>query len=213
LAANGLSNPHHRRAIATIDGVSRIAQRFAIDWIKIGPNGLPFEGTPDVNAHYYGYGAEVLAVADGRVSELRDGIAENAGDNPKPVVPISLATIAGNHLILDLGEGRYALYAHLQPGSFNVKIGDRVRAGQVVARVGNSGHSDAPHLHFQLVDANSNLAAEGVPYELRSFTQIGTVQDHDALMDGRQVWRAGVGVPLKRTRNEFPLDNAVVAFP
>jgi murein DD-endopeptidase MepM/ murein hydrolase activator NlpD len=213
LAANGLSNPAHRRAIWTIDGVSRIAQRFAIDWVMIGPNGLPFHDTPGVNAHYYGYGAEVLAVADGRVAGIKDGIPENAGSNPKLAVPITLETIAGNHLILDLGGGRYALYAHLQPGSFKVKVGDRVEAGQALAKLGNSGHSDAPHLHFQVVDGDSNLAAEGVPYELESFSQIGAVQDLDAVMDGRQPWRGDATAPNERRLRELPADGAVVAFP
>lgn len=212
VAANGLSNPAHRRALVTIDGATRIAQRFAIDWVKLGPDGRLYRGAPNTNAHYYGYGADVLAVADGRVTEIKNGIPENSGNNPKPVVPITLETIAGNHLILDLGGGRFATYAHLQPGSFRVKLGDRVKAGQVLAKLGNTGHSDAPHLHFHLVDANSNLASEGVPYELRSFTQLGVVSNLDALLAGG-AWRAGSSVPAAQRRDEFPIDGAVVAFP
>lgn len=212
VAANGLSNPAHRRALVTIDGATRIAQRFAIDWVKLGPDGRLYHGAPDTNANYYGYGAEVLAVADGVVTEIKDGIPQNAGNNPKPVVAITLETIAGNHLILDLGGGRFAVYAHLQPGSFKVKLGERVKTGQVLAKLGNTGHSDAPHLHFQVVDSNSNLAAEGVPYALRSFTQLGVVPDLDALLRG-QTWRADPRSPADQRRDEFPMDDAVVAFP
>jgi murein DD-endopeptidase MepM/ murein hydrolase activator NlpD len=104
------------------------------------------------------------------------------------------------------------MYAHLQPGSFKVRVGDRVKAGQVLAKLGNSGQSDAPHLHFQLVDANSILAAEGVPYELKSFTQIGAVQNLDAFLAGR-AWRANTDAPSESGRSEFPVDNAVEAFP
>jgi murein DD-endopeptidase MepM/ murein hydrolase activator NlpD len=78
-------------------------------------------------------------------------------------------TIGGNLIILDIGDSRYAVYAHLQPGSLRVGLGDRVKRGQVLALVGNSGNSTGPHLHFQVVDRNSLLASEGVPYLIDSF--------------------------------------------
>jgi murein DD-endopeptidase MepM/ murein hydrolase activator NlpD len=84
-------------------------------------------------------------------------------------VPITLETVAGNHIILDLGHGRYALYAHLQPGSLKVKLGDHVKRGQVLALVANSGNSIEPHLHFQLTNGNSPQGSEGIPYALESF--------------------------------------------
>lgn len=72
--------------------------------------------------------------------------------------------ILGNHLVLDLGDGTYAAYAHLQRGSLIVREGDRVRAGQPIARCGNSGNSSEPHLHFQLMDGPDPDAARGVPF-------------------------------------------------
>jgi hypothetical protein len=82
------------------------------------------------------------------------------------------------------GKARFAVYAHLQPGSLKVKLGDRVRAGQALALLGNSGNSDAPHLHFQLVDANSPLGAEGIPYEFEQFDQPGVAGGPDVLDGG-----------------------------
>ena len=81
-------------------------------------------------------------------------------------VPITSETVGGNHIVLDLGGGRYAFYAHLQPGSLKVKVGDRVTRGQVIGLVGNSGNSTEPHLHFHISDGVSPLGSEGLPYVL-----------------------------------------------
>jgi murein DD-endopeptidase len=211
-AANGLFNPEHRRSLVPVDGKVRIAQRFAIDWIQFGPDGRFFHGDSKSNANFYGYGAEVLAVADGRISDLKDGLPQNAGDNEPATRAITLDNIAGNYLILDLGQSRFALYAHLQPGSLKVKLGDEVKAGQVLALLGNSGNSDAPHLHFHLMDANSPLASEGIPYELETFVQQGIVDNPDVLDTGVPWQPKTPAAPIVH-RQEFPIDNAVVAFP
>ncbi len=162
--ANGPSNDSgHRRSIFPVGGRARIAQRFAIDWIKVGDDGKDFRGDRTRNENFLAYGAEALAVADGVVTEARDGIPQNVPDSD-PVVPINLDTIGGNHVIVDLGRGRFALWAHLQPGSLRVKVGDHVKRGQVIGLVGNSGQSSAPHLHFQVTDGSSVVGAEGLPY-------------------------------------------------
>jgi hypothetical protein len=162
LAANGPSEASdHRRALLNVDGHAYVAQRFAIDWIQFGTNGELASGKGGENSEFAAYGAEVLAVAGGRVLGLKDGIVENKPNSL--AVPITYETIAGNYVSLDLGKGRYAHYAHLQPGSLRVKVGDRVQPGQVLALLGNSENSDAPHLHFQITDGPSFLASEGMP--------------------------------------------------
>jgi len=80
-----------------------------------------------------------------------------------------METVAGNHVNLDLGGGVYAMYAHLQPGSIRVKLGDKVTPGQVIGLLGNSGNCGEPHLHFQLMDRNSPLNSEGLPYYFPGF--------------------------------------------
>ena len=212
VAANGLSNPNHRRSWTPVDGKVGIAQRFAIDWVQLGPDGRIFHGDSKSNENFPGYGAEVLAVADARVSSVQDGLPQNAGSNQLAGRAVTLQNIAGNHVILDLGGGRFALYAHLQPGSLRVKVGDRVKAGQVLGLLGNSGNSDAPHLHFQLMDANSPLGAEGLPYVLESFTQAGAV-DRPEVIDAGEAWRPAANAAAAVHRREFPVDNAVVPFP
>jgi murein DD-endopeptidase len=212
VAFNAFSNADHRRALVTVDGKVRIAQRFAIDWMSLGPDGRAYHGDPKSNANFYDYGAEVLAVGDGRISDLKDGFPENTGSNEQSSRAITLDNVVGNYLILELGQGRFALYAHLQPGSLRVKLGDKVKAGEVMARLGNSGNSDAPHLHFHLMDANSPLGAEGLPYELETFTQLGVVEG-PAVLDSGQAWRPKTQEEPIVHRREFPIDNAVATFP
>jgi hypothetical protein len=210
LAANGLAATTHRRAYVTVDGHARIAQRFAIDWVQLGPDGRLYRGDGKANTDFPGYNADLLAVADGRVVEIKDGLPENAGNNSERAIPITIETLAGNHLVLDIGQGRFALYAHIRPGSFRVKPGDRVRTGQVLASLGNSGNSDAPHLHFHLVDGPSALGAEGAPYAFAAFTQLGSADD-PAVLESGAAWTSRT--PPVARRGELPADNAVVAFP
>ena len=104
------------------------------------------------------------------------GIPENVPLSPTHAVPMTLETAAGNHVILSLRNGHYAFYAHLQPGSIRVKPGDRVRRGQVLGLLGNSGNSNAPHLHFHISNGNSWVASEGVPFLFDSFEVLGSAE-------------------------------------
>jgi murein DD-endopeptidase MepM/ murein hydrolase activator NlpD len=205
LAANGPSNTSgHRRAMIPVGGNARISQRFAIDWVRLGENGRTFSGDAKDNKNYRAYGSEALAVADGVVTEVKDGIPENVPGVNSRAVPITLETVAGNHVILDLGNGKFAFYAHLQPGSIRVKLGEKVRRGQVVGLVGNSGNSTEPHLHFHICDANSPLGSEGLPYALRAFE----VQDKNSIGKAD----AGNSTAQKRAM-EIPLENQIIRFP
>lgn len=204
LAANGPANfSGHRRALVSINGSNFIAQRFAIDWVMLFEDGGTWKKDQLINSNYRCYGVEALAVADGVVIAVKDGIPENVPGAESRAVPITLETIGGNHVILDLGEGRFAFYAHLQPGSLRVKVGDRVTRGQVLGLVGNSGNSTEPHLHFHLCNANSPLGSEGIPYILESFQVLGS----------GGAWTAEKQKPEDQPRhNEIPLLNAVVRF-
>ena len=167
MAANGPGREsQHRRALVATEGSARIAQRFAIDWVQMYPAGGTFQGDAKDNKSYRAYGAEVLAVANGSVVATKDGIPENIPGPTSRAVPITSETVGGNHIVLDIGGGRYAFYAHLQPGSLKVKVGDRVTRGQVIGLVGNAGNSTEPHLHFHISDGVSPLGSEGLPYML-----------------------------------------------
>ncbi|AXE87021.1 M23 family metallopeptidase [Streptomyces sp. Go-475] len=125
------------------------------------------------------FGAPILAVADATVVRAADGQRDHLSRTSLPgllyllLVEGSVRELAGtgrilgNHLVLDLGDGTYAAYAHLQRGSLTVREGDRVRAGQPIARCGTSGNSSEPHLHFQLMDGPDPDAARGAPFTWR----------------------------------------------
>lgn len=204
LAANGPSNTSgHRQALIPIDGHAAIAQRFAIDWVQLRDTGKTYEGDQKDNKSYLAYGHEAYAVADGVVTETKDGIPENVPGIDSRAVPITLETVGGNHVIIDIGGGHYAFYAHLQPGSLRVKLGDRVRRGQVVGLVGNSGNSTEPHLHFHIGNGSSPLGAEGLPYSLASFEVVGSGWE----------WKpSDVKGPAQVHKNEMPTENEVVNF-
>lgn len=170
---NGPNNDsQHRRSVQKLRGRYYIGQRFAIDWGRIGDGGyiLRPSTSSKLNTSYFGYGTPVYAVADAVVSEITDDIPENTPDTDTRAVTINLQTVAGNQVILDLGSGHYALYAHLQPGSLRVKKGDNISQGQLIGLLGNSGNSTGPHLHFHICDGPSALECQGIPYVFKSFT-------------------------------------------
>jgi hypothetical protein len=168
LAANGPSNKSiHRRAVIVLNGKPRSPERYAIDWIKLGDDGNSYTGDQYKNSSYHAYDVPILAVADGKIVTVKDGLPENVPHTEKLAVAMTLVNIAGNHVVEDIGGGLYAGYAHFIPGSITVKAGERVRRGQVLGRLGNSGNSSEPHLHLQVCDASSFLICEGVPMEFK----------------------------------------------
>jgi murein DD-endopeptidase MepM/ murein hydrolase activator NlpD len=205
LAANGPGNASgHRRAVIPIEGVPSIAQRFAIDYVKIDSSGRTHRGDQLNNDNYYAENAEAIAVADGQVVAVKDGIPENVPGVTSRAVPITLETVGGNHVILDIGGGVFAFYAHLRPGSLKVKLGDRVRRGATIGLVGNSGNSTEPHLHFHLSDGNSPLGSEGVPYVHETLEIVATC---------RTLGAACTSMAAATHRRIMPLQNEVVRFP
>ena len=204
LAANGPSNGSgHRRALIPLDGVMAIAQRFAIDWVLVDSAFSTHKGDALDNTKYYAHDLDVIAVADGIVAVIKDGIPENIPGAQSRAVPITLETVGGNHVILDLGKGRFAFYAHVRPGSIRVKVGDRVKKGQLLAKLGNSGNSTEPHLHFHLADAASPLGSQGIPYVFESVEFVGKCKG------------LGTGcafAPSETKRRVMPFENDLVTF-
>jgi hypothetical protein len=174
LASDGPSidqDNHHRRGLVTIDGRAVISRRYAIDWMQ-SERGSMYAGDPLNPRSYHSYDEPVFAVADGRILTARDGLPDNVpghGEEFHPAVPITFDTVAGNTVVLDLGDGQYAHYMHLESGSLRVKTGDRVRRGQELGRIGDSGDARAPHLHFEVTTSARFGAGEGVPYLIERY--------------------------------------------
>lgn len=170
---NGPGNDSiHRRILIPLSGSLWAPERYAVDWIQLGEDGKNFAGDPKSNASYHAYGREILSVASGKVVAVKDGIPENVPNAKEMAVAIDLETIGGNYVIVDVGGGLFAFYAHLQPGKIRVKPGDAVAAGQVLGLLGNSGNSTEPHLHFHLIDRPDPLRGQGQPFALTAFTRI-----------------------------------------
>ena len=199
----------HRGTILPVNGAPHVAERFAIDFIQIDPMGRLFEGAKNPLSNYSYFGDEIHSVAAGKVVGVVDGMPDiEAGTLPPS---ITAAEAGGNHVVVDIGHGRYAFYAHMQPGSVRVKVGQKVKVGQTLGLLGNSGNTDAPHLHFHVMDSPYPLLANGMPYRFTNFTVDGEVTNVAEMEDG------AVAKMLPRERgprhDELPLDNQVINFP
>jgi len=130
----------------------------------------------------------------------------------KPAVGLVPASIGGNMMVVDIGGGAFAFYAHFQRDSLKAKVGDRVTKGQVLGLLGNTGNTDAPHLHFHLMDSPVPLYANGLPFVLERFTSEGVLgaDGIDQLFDGKAVT---LEPRLKgEKRGQLPLNNEVIDF-
>ena len=203
---NGLALSNAHASLVVAESRLRVPQRFGCDFNRVDSAGsiLPNPFPNDItNEMFYGYGAEVLAVADGVIVSVQDGIPENVPQADGRVimaVPLTNRTVAGNWLALDLGGGRYAFYAHFIPGSIRVRVGQRVQRGTVLGRLGNSGNSVGPHLHFHVGDTPSLNATEGQPYVFDRYLVLGRGKPNADERPSEQ-------------RMSLPLDGAVLSFP
>jgi hypothetical protein len=160
---------HHFLFPVTINNITTVDQRFAQDFFYIDPitGQAATEGEISNPGTFISYGKELLAVADGTVVDIRDGVPDN--DN-FDLPPLSFKTGTGNNVIIDIGDGKYACYMHIIPGSIRVRKGDTVQEGQVIGLLGNSGQSEIPHLHLEVVTGKpSIIGSEGYPYVYHSF--------------------------------------------
>jgi Peptidase family M23 len=203
----------HTRAALPVNGRVWVAQRYAVDWEQLDENGRIYAGAPNDPNSYTIFGKPVLAVGEATVVGLTDGLPEQTPGNFPSI--ISLDDADGNAVILDLGDHRYAMYAHMQPGSIKVRLHERVKRGQVIGLVGDSGNSIAPHLHFQVMDQVSSLAANGLPYEIDEFRVTGRTAGTEAFdeAEAKGTMLAITPIsPAEQIRGAMPLDQLVISF-
>lgn len=214
LVSDGCCRPTgHINALVGLNGQIQGSERFAIDWIKIDEEGRIFAGDKTKLESWVGYGAKVLAVAPGLVTASRD----DQEDQKPGTMPddLSFAELPGNYVMIALDGGLTAVYAHLKPGSVKVKAGDKVKAGEVIGLLGNTGGSLAPHLHFHIVNGPEGAASDGYPYVLRSFALAGTAETEGlgAALDGKPGFPRRDAMQPEARERELPLNFTIVDFP
>lgn len=198
-------------------GTNRLGTRYAYDFIQVD---WTRRGNPAYRVSlpryllfgvrlrdYYCWGQEIYAPCDGIVAAARDGYAErqktnlladmlNAYKNAHYFDPgkDDVQSIAGNYIIIKHSETIYAAVCHLQTGSIRVSVGDTVAKGDVIGKIGHSGNSFAPHLHFQLMDSSDISAANGVPCAF---------EEYEVFRNG--TWKKITnGIPTSKDRIRFP---------
>ena len=206
---------HHRRGFFFVDGTPAVFQRFAIDWMKLDSRNRVWAGDPRNLSNYVSYGEPLIAVADGTVVITHDGEPNTPPPN-NPPPPSPLARLTGNHVTLRVAPGVYVLYAHMVPGSVRVRVGQRVRRGQMLGRLGNSGNSATPHMHLQ-VQVNRSFVSDGLPFVFDRFQFLGQITtpftDENVGLRTNPVLRFVPGPNAGTRHRQMPLDRNVVRFP
>lgn len=198
----------HRRVIYTVNGKARIPGRFAIDFIEIDSGGKYAKGDENIIKNWLGYKADVLAVAEGIVSSVRDDFLEGLTLSGHPKYSADKAT--GNYVSIKIGSKQFAFYEHLKPQSIKVKIGQKVKKGDVIASLGFTGQTTGPHLHFHIADYDSPLGAEGIPFVFEQFALLGSYEDFGNL--GKARWEPLNDLKQSILTKERPKPNAVIKF-
>ena len=207
LVSSGCCKPNiHRDLRIAIDGVRiETAETFAIDWAKV-KNGRIFDGDGSKVEQHYAFGEDVLAVADGTVVSIQDGKPETTPN--VPMIPETKEDYGGNHVILEIAPNVFALYVHLHPGSLIVKVGEVVKAGATLAKIGNTGPSMGPHLHFGLSDKPDFFAGRSLPFVFDSFTLVGAVN-----FDTSEGDRVVIVPDSREVRLAYPLYGGIQNYP
>lgn len=204
----------HRTSSLACNGKIYYAQRFAIDWMRLNSAGRLVGNDPDDIHNYAAYGADVLAVADGTVVETLSTLKDQKpGELPDPKT-INIGNVDGNHVVLDLGNGVFAFYAHMQINSLTVQVGQRVHRGQVLGKLGNTGNTSAPHLHFHLMDGPSVLGSNGIPYVVDSFATAGQIPE-EVLAAAKGIegdYSKGIAPVASPRHDEFPMNLSIIDF-
>jgi hypothetical protein len=169
-------------------GVDMLGQRYAYDLLRVDGRSRLYDhpgswlrtwtiGRP--TSDYYAWGSSIHAPFDGEVVRAVDGVPERGWIHPVREIaavvwngltfrPEKLPSVLGNHVIARNGDV-FAAFVHIATGTVAVTAGQRIRTGDVMGRVGHTGNSTAPHLHFQLMDSDDPLAATGIPCAFREY--------------------------------------------
>ena len=231
VAANGCCDSvTHMRSDLPMNGKIYISQRFAIDWMKANKDNRLYVGDPQNLKSWFGYDQDVLAVADARVVTVVDEYQDQTPFIlPTDVDGITIQAIDGNHIVLELENGQYVFYAHLKQWSTKVKEGDLVKRGDVIAKLGNTGNTSAPHLHLHVMETPLTIGSNGLPYTFKEYNLMGRtteesffdqgledntpfIDEKTGLIKGNSIDVLPVNMPGPHS-GDLPLDLRIVEFP
>lgn len=210
----GNAQSHHWGSLVAVNGSLTIPQRYAIDFVGIDAEGRAFNPKKGLHAtklaDWFGFGTQVLAVGSGRIVSARDGQPDHEPLAAPPASDeLSLDGLFGNYVVIDLGSGSFAAYAHLRKGTVRVTPGQAVTLGQVIGELGESGSSAAPHLHFQISNAATFEGSQGLPYVFERLNVCGT--EHEAQLFGLgDRWTPS---PCHPANGSLPLNDNVIEWP
>ncbi len=171
IPANTFDNPYEHRRMHS--------QEFGFDIVKVDKDMNLSSNSEKKNESFCYYGEEVIAIADGTIVSTFDQLPDNPAAGEllpeeelgKIIAESGYLPIAGgNHIVIEHSSEEYSFYAHLIPNSLKVKVGEKVKQGQVIGLLGNSGNSSSPHLHFQLMQGPDPLIARGLPCRFSNLT-------------------------------------------
>ena len=160
-----------------------VSQRYAYDFIIIDDEGKRLDGDGKLVQSFFCHGQDIVAPADGVVVALSNKHKDSRVDSGKKIY-CDAWDIRGNYITIKHHDREYTCTAHILQNSFTVKVGDRVKQGQVIAKCGNSGNTTEPHIHFQLQTGKSFLLSAGLPIEfnnIKAEESMGYVKVHEIL--------------------------------
>jgi hypothetical protein len=174
---------HHRRNFPFTHpliqqiGITGNSSRFAYDFVLVNDDLKMFRESPNRNEDFFCWGKPVLCPGDGKIVGMADDLPDNAAYKSPPFdveahikePENSMAKHLGNYLIIDHGNIEFSLLAHMQKESVQANVGDKVAKGELIGRVGNSGDSYTPHIHYQFQNGKSMLESEGLPSKFEDF--------------------------------------------
>lgn len=211
----GHAQSHHWGGVIAQNGRLTIPQRYAIDFFGLDAQGhavrAPVEKLAESRVEdWAGWNSDVLAAADGVVRDMRDGVADRTPLSPQEE-PAELSTRAlyGNFVVLEMAPGVFVHYAHLRQGSIQVRPGQRVKRGALLAQLGLTGGAGAPHLHFHVSDKASFADSQGLPFVFDSYTPAGHSSESEALNNTSTIKLSPQAPKLRR---RMPQDGDIVGF-
>lgn len=125
-----------------------IPQRYAYDF-EIRKDNVPYHHNYQEPANYYSYLQDVICPCDGFVVDIQSKYPNTLIYKNRPA-RCDIADPRGNYIMIKHEHGEYSTICHLEQNTIRVEIGQIVRAGEILGKVGNSGNTEGPHIHFQV---------------------------------------------------------------